>query len=57
MWSKLFEHYLHRDSMRLAMNVLLESVDILKDKALPLWEIMELYALSSDEEMVYMVHM
>ncbi|XP_060869408.1 U3 small nucleolar RNA-associated protein 6 homolog [Metopolophium dirhodum] len=52
MWTKLFEYYLHHDCMRRAMKVLLDCVDILKDKALPLWEVMELCALSSDEEMI-----
>jgi len=56
MWTKLFEYYLHRDRLKLALKVLLESVDILKDKALPLWEVMELCALSSHQEMVHTVH-
>ena len=55
MWKKLFEYHLRHDHMRSAMKVLLESVDILKDKALPLWKIMELNVLSTDEEMVYIV--
>ncbi|XP_003247432.1 uncharacterized protein LOC100569611 [Acyrthosiphon pisum] len=57
MWKKLFEYHLRHDHMRSAMKVLLESVDILKDKALPLWKIMELNVLSTDEEMIrYFYH-
>lgn len=57
LWKKLFEYYLYHNYMRAAMNILLESVDILKDKALPLWETMELIAFSVDKKLVYLITM
>lgn len=52
LWSKLFKYYINRDFLRNAMAVLFESVSIIKVKSLPLWEIMELYVLSTEEDMV-----
>lgn len=52
LWTKLFEYYINRDYLRNAMAVLFESANIIKVNSLPLWEIMELYVLSTEEEMV-----
>jgi len=37
------------------MAVLFESVSIIKEKSLPLWEIMELYVLNTEEDMVCLI--
>ncbi|XP_027852678.2 U3 small nucleolar RNA-associated protein 6 homolog [Aphis gossypii] len=52
LWSKLFKYYINRDFLRNAMAVLFESVSIIKEKSLPLWEIMEFYVLNTEEDMV-----
>ncbi|XP_015367522.1 PREDICTED: U3 small nucleolar RNA-associated protein 6 homolog [Diuraphis noxia] len=52
MWLKLVQYYLGRDMFRNAMDVLTECVEIIKDKSLPLWISVELYALCSEREKV-----
>jgi len=50
---KLLKYYLGGDMLLNGMDLLVESLEILKDEALPLWESMELYILCCSRKMVY----
>lgn len=52
LWSKLLEFFLYRDLYESAMIVFQDAIHILKNDGMPLWHIMELYLLNTEDSMV-----
>lgn len=52
LWEKLLGFFLYRDFYEGALSVFQESIHILKDDGISLWDIMELYLLNTEDSMV-----